>query len=123
VLTDNGTCFKRRWRDACDEHTIAVRRRGPTGHRPTARRNDSSALCSSAGPTPTATAPSSSEPPHSHRRSTPTIATGHTAPLAGRRRFSASTTYLGRTPRRWLSPAASGSGGGSPGRARRARPP
>ena len=26
VLTDNGTCFKRRWADACTSHTIAVRK-------------------------------------------------------------------------------------------------
>ena len=26
VLTDNGTCFKRRWADACEAHGIAVRK-------------------------------------------------------------------------------------------------
>ena len=26
VLTDNGTCFKRRWADACAGHAIAVRK-------------------------------------------------------------------------------------------------
>jgi hypothetical protein len=35
--------------------------------------------------------------PCNRPRSTPTIATDHTAPSAGRRRFSASTTSLGRT--------------------------
>jgi len=29
VLTDNGTCFKRRWREACDRQTIAVRKTRP----------------------------------------------------------------------------------------------
>jgi transposase InsO family protein len=29
VLTDNGTCFKRRWREACDRHQIAVRKTRP----------------------------------------------------------------------------------------------
>ncbi|HET7573762.1 MAG TPA: IS481 family transposase [Solirubrobacterales bacterium] len=29
VLTDNGTCFKRRWREACDHHQIAVRKTRP----------------------------------------------------------------------------------------------
>jgi transposase InsO family protein len=27
VLSDNGTCFKRRWSEACAEHRIAVRKR------------------------------------------------------------------------------------------------
>lgn len=29
VLTDNGTCFKRRWADACAAHAIAVRKTRP----------------------------------------------------------------------------------------------
>ncbi len=29
VLTDNGTCFKRRWHDACSAHGIAVRKTRP----------------------------------------------------------------------------------------------
>ena len=29
VLTDNGTCFKRRWHEACDHHNIAVRKTRP----------------------------------------------------------------------------------------------
>jgi transposase InsO family protein len=29
VLTDNGTCFKRRWRDRCDELKIGVRKTRP----------------------------------------------------------------------------------------------
>jgi transposase InsO family protein len=29
VLTDNGTCFKRRWHDGCDQHGIAVRKTRP----------------------------------------------------------------------------------------------
>jgi transposase InsO family protein len=29
VLTDNGTCFKRRWHEACDHHQIAVRKTRP----------------------------------------------------------------------------------------------
>jgi transposase InsO family protein len=29
VLTDNGTCFKRRWHDACSEHAIGVRKTRP----------------------------------------------------------------------------------------------
>jgi len=29
VLTDNGTCFKRRWRDACDQRGITVRKTRP----------------------------------------------------------------------------------------------
>jgi transposase InsO family protein len=29
VLTDNGTCFKRRWREACDRHGIGVRKTRP----------------------------------------------------------------------------------------------
>jgi transposase InsO family protein len=29
VITDNGTCFKRRWRERCDTHGIAVRKTRP----------------------------------------------------------------------------------------------
>ena len=29
MLTDNGTCFKRRWHDACDELEIGVRKTRP----------------------------------------------------------------------------------------------
>ena len=29
VLTDNGKCFKRRWRETCDEHSIGVRKTRP----------------------------------------------------------------------------------------------
>ena len=29
VLTDNGTCFKRRWQDACEQRAIAVRKTRP----------------------------------------------------------------------------------------------
>jgi transposase InsO family protein len=29
VLTDNGACFKHRWREACDRHRIAVRKTRP----------------------------------------------------------------------------------------------
>jgi len=29
VLTDNGTCFKRRWQDACHEHQITAKRTRP----------------------------------------------------------------------------------------------
>jgi transposase InsO family protein len=29
ILTDNGTCFKRRWRDACDQLRIGVRKTRP----------------------------------------------------------------------------------------------
>ena len=71
VLSDNGTCFKRRWHDACAQHGIA--RRAPTGRRPTAKPSASSAHCSSAGHTPTATPTKPSAPTHSPTHSTPTI--------------------------------------------------
>src|SRR5262249_29032905 len=29
VLTDNGSCFKRRWQEACDRHVIGVRKTRP----------------------------------------------------------------------------------------------
>ena len=29
VLTDNGSCFKRRWADACNDHEIAVKKTRP----------------------------------------------------------------------------------------------
>jgi hypothetical protein len=68
VLTDNGSCFKRRWAIACDGHGIRVKKRGPTGHRQTGKRNGSSARCSSAGPTPTKQ--NDYRPSHPHPTST-----------------------------------------------------
>ena len=97
VLTDNGSCFKRRWADACAATASPSRRRAPTGHRQTGKRNGSSARCSSAGPTPTPTTrirTTRSLAPHS----TSTIASVPTAPSRASHRSSASTTSLGHTP-------------------------
>src|SRR6478752_216153 len=87
VLTDNGTCFKKRWSHACAERQI------------TAKPSDSSAPCSTAGHTPRSTRPNTTEHAPYRTRSTPTITTDHTAPSPGGHHFSASTTYLGRTAR------------------------
>jgi transposase-like protein len=79
VLTDNGTCFKRRWAEAC---ALASRceERGPTGRRPTAKPSASSAPCSRPGRTRTPTPASTNAQPRWNQRSTPTIASAHTAP-------------------------------------------
>ena len=53
--TDNGSCFKQRWADACASHEIAAKRHGPTARRPTGKPSGSSARCSNAGPTRTPT--------------------------------------------------------------------
>ena len=86
--------------EACEQRGSPSARPGPTGRRQTAKPNASSAHCSSSGPTPTPTTTNTSAPPHSHQRSTPTIASGDTAPSADSHRSSASTTSLGRTTRR-----------------------
>jgi transposase len=75
------------------------KRRGPTGHRRTAKQSGSSEPCSSGGPAPTLTRTSTSAPRSCQQRSSHTIGSGHTAPSEGRRPSSASTICLGRTPR------------------------
>ena len=53
VLSDNGGCYRSyAWRDACAELGITHKRPGPTGPRPTARSNASTAPWPTAGPTP-----------------------------------------------------------------------
>ncbi len=98
VLSDNGTCFKRRWADACAVFGITVKKTRAYRPRPTARPNASSAPCSSAGrtPIPTSTRPSGWLPCLEH--STSTIASAPTALSEALRRYSASTTSLGHTP-------------------------
>ena len=104
VLTDNGACFKRRWRENCDKLAIGVRKTRPYRPQTNGKAERSSAPCSSAGRTPTPTRTSSSGPRPYPPRSTSTIATGHTAPSQGRPHSSASTTSLGQT----TNPASSG---------------
>ena len=56
VLSDNGAAYRSHaWRDACAELGITHKRTRPTGHRPTARSNDSTAPWPTAGPTPAST--------------------------------------------------------------------
>ena len=100
VLTDNGTCFKRRWarRLRGSRHHRQEDAR-PTARRPTARPSASSARCSSAGHTPTPTSTNQSDWLHSPQRSTSTIASVPTAPSEASHRYSASTTSLGHTSR------------------------
>jgi transposase InsO family protein len=108
VLTDNGTCFKRRWAEACQQRAIKPKKTRP--YRPQtngkAERFIRTLLELWAYAYPYA---------HEHeraaalaRRSTPTIASEDTAPSTGSRRSSASTTSLGRT----TSPAAAARGRG-----------
>ena len=99
VLTDNGTCFKRRRADACAGHRIAVRK--TRAYRPQtngkAERFIRTLLERWAYAYPYAR--ESTVSPHSPRRSTSTIVSVPTAPLVVSRRFSASTTSLGHTAR------------------------
>ncbi len=83
VLTDNGTCFKRRWQVACDERGIGVRKTRPYRPQTNGKVERFIRTPSSSGPTPAATSTSESAPPRSRRRSTRTIATVDTAPSAG----------------------------------------
>ena len=97
VLTDNGTCFKRGWQDACHQRQITAKRTRPYRPQTNGKAERSSAPCWSAGPTPPPIQQSTTARKPSHRPSTPTIATDHTAPSTGGHHFSASTTYLGPT--------------------------
>ena len=78
VLTDNGSCYRSTlFADALGStsHTSAP---GPTGPRPTARSNGSTAPCSRNGPTPAPTPPRPNASPPSRAGSTPTITTAAT---------------------------------------------
>jgi transposase InsO family protein len=55
VLTDNGTCFKRRWQLACEQAAIAVRKTRPYRPQTNGKAERFIRICSSAGPTPTVT--------------------------------------------------------------------
>ena len=79
VLTDNGSCY----RSKLLAKTLAAARSstsgpGPTGPRPTARSNGSTAPCSRNGPTPASTAQKPNASPPTPTGSTPTITTAAT---------------------------------------------
>ena len=100
VLTDNGSCFKRRWNDACADHGIKAKRTRP--YRPQTNgkaerfiRTMLERWAYAYAYTTRATDSPLSLPP-----STSTIASVPTAPSAASHRSSASTTSLGQTPRR-----------------------
>ncbi len=100
VLTDNGSCFKRRWRMRASSTRSPSRRRAPIARRPTARPNALSARCSSAGRTPTPTSTSQSVWLLLAQHSTSTIASVPTAHMEASHPCSASSTSLGHTPSR-----------------------
>ncbi len=79
VLTDNGSCYRSRdWRDSLAAAGITHKEPGPTGPRPTARSNASTAPCSTNGPTPAPTGQTSNAAKRSPAGSTPTITTADT---------------------------------------------
>ena len=84
MLTDNGSCFKRRWADACDAHAIAVKKTRP--YRPQtngkAERFIRTLLERWAYAYPYTHEHERARRP-THRRSTSTIASDHTAPSEG----------------------------------------
>ncbi len=79
VLTDNGACYRSRhcathWQ-RLGSHTSEP---GPTGPRPTARSNASTAPCWTSGPTPAPTAPGRNDVRRSRSGCTPTITAADT---------------------------------------------
>ena len=57
VLTDNGSCYRSKlWAKTLGQHGSSTAAPAPTGPRPTARSNASTAPCSRNGPTPATTA-------------------------------------------------------------------
>jgi transposase len=81
VLSDNGSCYRSfAWRDACAELGIRRSGPGPTGPRPTARSNGSTAPSPTAGPTPASTHQKPSAGTPYRAGSTSTITTEPTPP-------------------------------------------
>jgi transposase len=79
VLTDNGSCYR------ATLHALACRQLGirpcahaPTGHKPTAKPNASSAPSSTTGPTQRSTAPAANAPAHLTAGSGTTTIDAHT---------------------------------------------
>lgn len=80
VLTDNGSCYKSHaWRDLPVGPGSRTSEPGPTGPRPTAMSNASTAPCWRSGPTPAPTGQNRNDATHSPSGSTPTITTADTA--------------------------------------------
>jgi transposase InsO family protein len=97
VLTDNGTCFKRRWADACDAYEIVVKK--TRAYRP--QTNGKAARFIRTLLERWAYAYSYDHESERLAALAPaldfTIASVHTARLEASRRYSASTTSLGHT--------------------------
>jgi transposase InsO family protein len=81
VLSDNGSAYKSHlWHTVCDQLGITVKKTRPTGPRPTARSNASTAPWPTAGPTPATTSQRPNAETPWPAGSTNTITTGHTQP-------------------------------------------
>ena len=95
VLTDNGTCFKQRWSQACAERQITAKRTRP--YRPQTNGKAERFICTllDAGPTPRPLLPSTIAHTPCHAIDTSNRNRPHRA-LAGRTPFKRATTYLGR---------------------------
>lgn len=80
VLSDNGSAYKSHaWTQACARLGITVKEPAPTGRRPTARSNASTAHSATDGPMPASTAQKPSAAPHCPDGCTSTITTDSTA--------------------------------------------
>ncbi len=81
VLSDNGSAYRSfAWRDACTELPSPRSGPVPTGPRPTAKSNDSTAPSPTAGPTPASTSQPNSATPPCPAGCTSTITTEPTPP-------------------------------------------
>ncbi len=78
VLTDNGNAYRYCYGGKRSARRSPTSEPGPTGRRPTARSNASTALCSRNGPTPAPTPARTSASPPSPSCCTPTITTAAT---------------------------------------------
>ena len=103
VLTDNGACYRRQGLRPRSSSKTPSSTPGPSPStpRPTARWSATTGPCSTSGPTPGPIAQRRPEPEPSTRGSTCTTIIGTTRPSAAHPSV-ASTTWLGRTPRRCI---------------------
>jgi hypothetical protein len=96
-MTDNGPCYKSTlWRQALAAAEITHKRIAPTGPRPTARWNASTAPCSTSGPTPAPTNPKPSGAPPLTPGCIPTTITADNTALGGHPPASRITNLSGQ---------------------------
>ena len=99
VLSDNGGAYRSHlWRETCDQPASHRNGPGPTGHRPTAKSNASTAPWPRAGPSRSSTTPNQPDSPLCQHGSTSTTTTGPTQQSGRTHPSPGWTTWLDITP-------------------------